>query len=315
MPPRMEPQVTVAVPVKDRRDRMLRCVDALLAQDHPSFEILVLDNCSTDGTPEACIERAKGSKVPLRVEVLPGSVGHIRNRAGDLAHGEILAFTDSDCLPSPGWLSAGVRPFEDPEVGLVQGTTLPEEHPPKMGWPATIQVTEWSGRFESCNILVRRDAFAASDGFDERIGHFWEDTAAGFALLRGGWKTAFEPEALVFHDVTYPGYVWHLKRAQKMQNLAPIVEAYPEIRRELLYYRVFLRERNARFFFFVLGLVLGMFWRPALLLAVPYVELRLDPYVNGHEREWKPLPQNLLYDGAILAGLLRGGIRNGRIVL
>src|SRR5689334_9060571 len=49
---RSSPEVTVAVPVKDRRVQMLRCIDALLAQDHPSFEILVLDNESTDGTPD-----------------------------------------------------------------------------------------------------------------------------------------------------------------------------------------------------------------------------------------------------------------------
>src|SRR5919197_4377844 len=46
------PEVTVAIPVKDRRERMLRCLDAVLAQDHPSYEVLVLDNGSTDGTAE-----------------------------------------------------------------------------------------------------------------------------------------------------------------------------------------------------------------------------------------------------------------------
>ena len=310
------PQVTIAVPVKDRRERMLRCLDALLAQDHPDYEVLILDNCSTDGTAEACRERAAGSEVPVRVEVLDGSVGHLRNRAAELGRGEFIAYTDSDCMPDPHWIAKGVRPFADPAVGMVQGMTLPEEDPPRMGWPAWIKVTEYSGRFESCNMLFRREAFAASNGFDERIGHFWEDTAAGFAMLRDGWTCAFEPEALVTHDVTYPGYVWHLKRAQKNQNLGPIVETYPEIRRELLYYRIFMRERNARFFFFLLGLALALRWRWAVLLAAPYVEVRLDPYVNApHEREWKPLPQALIYDGAVLLGLLRGAWRSGRLVL
>ena len=59
----MTPQVTVAVVVKDRRERMSRCLDALLAQDHDSFEILVCDNGSTDGTVAMVRERAAGASV------------------------------------------------------------------------------------------------------------------------------------------------------------------------------------------------------------------------------------------------------------
>ena len=58
----------MVVAVKDRRERMLRCLDALLAQDHPSYEILVADNGSSDGTPQACLQRAAQATVPVRVE-------------------------------------------------------------------------------------------------------------------------------------------------------------------------------------------------------------------------------------------------------
>ena len=65
---------------------MLRCLDALLQQDHPSFEVLVLDNGSSDGTPEACAERAATSDVPVRVEVLSGTVGafHLFELIGEI---------------------------------------------------------------------------------------------------------------------------------------------------------------------------------------------------------------------------------------
>src|SRR4051812_7054651 len=99
------PDVTVVVPVKDRRDSMLCCLDALLAQDHSSYEILVLDNDSTDGTAEACRARGATANVPLRVEVVRGRLGHVRNRGGALGGGRIIAFTDSDCVPAPDWLS------------------------------------------------------------------------------------------------------------------------------------------------------------------------------------------------------------------
>src|SRR4051794_4188389 len=170
------PSVTVVVPVLNRRERMVRCLEALLELDYPAFDVLVLDNQSSDGTAEACRELASHSEVPVRVESLPGSVGHLRNRAGELSDAEVLAFTDSDCMPASDWLREGVEPFTDPDVGVVQGRTLPEQGVEFVGWDATIEVTEYTGRFESCNLLVRREAFASSAGFEESVGHFWEDT-------------------------------------------------------------------------------------------------------------------------------------------
>jgi glycosyl transferase family 2 len=97
--------------------------------------------------------------VPVRTEVVPGTVGQVRNRAGELARGGILAFTDSDCLPAPEWLSEGVKPFADPTIGVVQGTTLPER-PIERGWPATIEVTEFAGpRLSACLIGTSLSSF------------------------------------------------------------------------------------------------------------------------------------------------------------
>jgi glycosyltransferase involved in cell wall biosynthesis len=307
--PASQIEVTVAVPVKDRRDQMLRCLDALLAQDHPSFEVLVLDNESSDGTPEACIEHASGSEIPVRVEVVPGTVGHVRNRAAELARGRFIAFTDSDCLPAPSWLSQGVAPFADERVGIVCGCTLPEEEIVK-SWPATIEVREFTKRFESCNLLFRIDAFRESAGFDEEVGHYWEDTAAGFAVLREGWQAAFAPEAIVYHDVTYPGFAWQLKRAQKNAHLGPVLRTYPELRRELLFGRLFLNQRNAEFVAFATGVALAPRSRWSLLLCLPYLRSR-----EFGRHPPKNFLMALLYDGSVVVGLLRASWRARRLVI
>lgn len=309
------PEVTVAVPVRDRRERMLRCLDALLAQDHPSFEILVLDNESTDGTGEACAERGRDAGVPVRVERLAGSLGAIRNRAGSLARGEFLAFTDSDCLPSPGWLTAAVAALRrEPGAGVVQGRTLPEVEPDE-GWPATIHVESLSGRFESCNLVFRRDAFVASAGFDEEVGHFWEDTAAGFALLRTGWRAVYAPDALVHHDVTYPGFWWHVRRMQRNANLGPVVRRYPEIRREVLFWRVFLAPRDARFLALLLALALAPRSRLALVLALPYLVTRLQAGDGRLPAGPRAQAQDVVYDAARLLAMLRGSVRGRTLLL
>src|SRR5262249_30890472 len=163
----------------------------------PSYDVLVLDNCSADGTADACRERSRGARIPVRVETVPGPVGRLRNRAAELATGEIVAFTDSDCLPTPGWLGEAVAWFEDDvRVGVVQGPTMPEPGVERRAWHATQELPAWTGRFECCNLLVRRSALLESDGFDEEI-FFGEDVAGGLAVLRRGWRAGFAPGALV----------------------------------------------------------------------------------------------------------------------
>lgn len=303
--------MTVAVPVKDRRERMLRCLDALLALDHPSFEVLVLDNGSTDGTAEACRERAARSAVPVRVEVVHGTVGAVRNHGARLGRGALIAYTDSDCMPERDWLREGVAPFADPAVGIVCGRTVPE-HPPREGWYATIEVDRPTGCFESCNVFYRREPFAATEGFDEAIGHFWEDTAAGRAMLRRGWRCAWAPRAVVRHDVTYPGFAWHLRRVQRHANAARVVRRYPELRRELLWGRYFLRPYNAKVDAAVAGLALAALTRRAvpLAMALPYLHHR-----RGALASPTSLAQGALYDAALLVGLLRGSLRHRSLVL
>jgi cellulose synthase/poly-beta-1,6-N-acetylglucosamine synthase-like glycosyltransferase len=306
--------VTIAVPVKDRRERMLRCLDSLLRIDYPCYEVLVLDNESSDGTAEACRERGPAARVPLRVEVLAGSVGELRNRAPELARGSIMAFTDSDCVVDSGWLRAGVSALlRAPDVGLVTGRTEAAE-PTNGGWPATLEVHGRSGRFESCNVFFRTEPFRASEGFDEVVGHFWEDTAAGFAMRRAGWKDAYEPAAIVYHDVTYPGFLWHLRRAQRQANLAHVVRRYPEMRRDVLWARVFLRPRDAKLLALVAAGSLAR--RQPLLaaaLAAPYLHER-GPH-SPHPQQLVEFAQRMIYDAATVLGCARGSVRHRTITL
>ena len=300
------PEVTVAVPVKDRRERMLECLAAILAQDHPSFEVIVLDNVSSDGTAEACRELAARAPVSVRVEVVPGTLGAVRNRARDLARGRVIAYTDSDCSPAPDWLSAGVRALDaDPGLGFVCGATLPPARPVR-NWARLVEVREASWRFESCNVLFRADAFRDSAGFDDVVGDGWEDTAAGFDLLRRGWRAGFAADAVVFHDVTYPGFWWHVRREQRQANVAHIVRRYPEVRRRLLFARIFHSRRSAFFLLAAAGLATGGWAR---LLAAPYAATLLRR-VLPHR-----MAQLVIFDAAIHVAMVRGAIRYRSLVL
>ena len=304
------PEVTIAVPVKDRRERMLQCLEALLEQRHPSFEILVLDNGSTDGTADACRELAKHAAVPVRVEHVPGPLGHVRNRAAAVARGTVIAFVDSDCTPDDGWLAAGTRALAaDERLGFVCGATLPAEKPTR-AWARIVEVRTFSWRFESCNMFVRREAFGPEGAFDDVVGDGWEDTAAGFEMLRRGWRTAFAADAVVRHDVTYPGFWWHLRREQRQANLGRVVRRYPELRRHLLFAGVFPSARAAAWFVAAAGLIAHAARLPgARLLLLPYV-----PFVARRVLPWR-MVQIILFDGALNVAFIRGAIRHRSLLL
>lgn len=306
------PSVTVVVPVYNRRAQMMRCLDALLAQDYPSFEVLVMDNGSTDGTLEACRERAVDADVPIRVEVMSEAQGHRRNAGARLARGEIVAYTDSDCMPSARWLRSAVAPFADASVGIVTGTTLPEHPPPYGNWYASQEITDQTWRFETCNALFRREALLASDGFDSSLIQ-WEDTAAGWSVMRAGWRAVFASDAVVYHDVTYPGFRWHVRRARSYGQGAAVVRRYPELRRRVLWAGLFQAPRNALVAVAALGLLLAV-WRPrALALAAPYLWWRRPRgLARGHLRGSAQL---VTLDMAQLEGMVRGSIKSRTLML
>lgn len=294
--------VSVCVVVKDRRDPMLRCLDAVLAQTPPPDEVVVVDNGSTDGTYEALLARA-AAEPRLVVTTDHGTLGAARNTAARTAAGTLVAFTDSDCRPRPGWLAAGRRAMTD-GVGVVQGRTVPEVVPSRR-WSATQDIGAPTGLFEACNVLYRRTALLAAGGFDERVGFFGEDTAAGWAVQRAGWREAWAPEAVVEHAVTTPGFGWHLRRTRGYANWPALLARFPE-KRDMLWHRFFLRPRSAEADAALLGAVCAVLLRhPAPLLAAAPFCRRHRP--RGLSRlALLDAGSSAAYDLAISLALLRG---------
>ena len=307
------PSITVAIPVKDRRERMRRCLEAVLALDYPNYDVLVLDNQSSDGTAEECARLAAESLVDVRVEVLDGNHGSLRNAAARMSRSELIAYTDSDCLPDRNWLSEAAGHFvREPRLGILQGVTLPEPGAPDEGWPATIEVREWTGRYETCNLIVRREALLEGGGFHEGV-RTWEDTVGGLAVVRAGWKAAFEPSALVLHDVTFPGYTAHLRKVWRYGDAAAVVRQFPEIRRDLLWARFFLRDLDAKLLAALVGALLAPTNRRALALALPYAWHR-RPRHGLSPDALKGTAQMVVFDLAILGGMLHGSLKYRALV-
>jgi GT2 family glycosyltransferase len=224
------PSATVIVATRDGDAALGACLDSLLAQDYPDFDVLVVDSASVgDGPRQAVRERADRSPVPLRLvrSDRPGlAVAH--NRGLDEARGEIVAITDDDVLADPAWLERLAAGFETgDDVACVTGLILPVElESPSQIWldgywglgkgferrvfdgrpdPLRPLHPYTAGAFGSgANMAFRTEALRALGGFDPALGAGsaalgGDDLAAFFDVLAAGHRLVYEPAAIVRH--------------------------------------------------------------------------------------------------------------------
>ena len=186
-----DPLISVIVLTKDRPALLEQTLAALAAQSYAPREVIVADNGSGSAL-------STGEAGASRVIDVPGlSLGAARQAAVDLASGEVVAFTDDDCLPDRQWLCRVVRSFQvNPNWHGVQGRT--EAGPGPLGWH-TVEVSAPNSLFQTCNIAYRSEAVRRAGGFDTRFEAWFEDTALGARVLSHG-PIGWEHAALVVHQ-------------------------------------------------------------------------------------------------------------------
>jgi len=115
--------VSVIVPVRDRAEKIRETIDSILAQDHSNFELIIIDDGSSDKTPE--VLKSYGKKI--RVITNKKSVGPAaaRNRGIRAARGKIIFFTDSDCIVKKNWISIMLREYKNENIAGVGGFLQP----------------------------------------------------------------------------------------------------------------------------------------------------------------------------------------------
>lgn len=224
------PPASVVVATHERPDRLRRCLDSLLSQSYPEFEIVVVDNAPrSDATFRLLREAFAGERRVRYVREDEQGLGAAHNGGLAVARGDILAFTDDDVLADRHWLAEMVSPFvEDPAVAAVTGLILPAE----LETPAQLML-EAHGRFTKGFAPRRFDlaanrpgdrlfpfaagrlgsganmAFEAAHlrrlgGFDPALGtgtaaKGGDDLDAIYRTIASGRTLAYQPGAIVWH--------------------------------------------------------------------------------------------------------------------
>lgn len=199
--------VSVIIPARNAAEPLKACLESLQNQQdfelNQDYEVIVVDDGSTDNT---CVVAQK-YEVELISQENAGPAA-ARNAGARMARGQILAFTDADCIPAPDWLSQLTRPFQDAAVVGVKGAYQTRE----TGWIPRFVQLEYAYKYERMKKLpsidfidtysaaYRRDVFLENGGFDQAFPvPSVEDQEFSFRLHNKGYWMVFQPNAFVFH--------------------------------------------------------------------------------------------------------------------
>jgi glycosyltransferase involved in cell wall biosynthesis len=228
----MMPRVSVIVPAYNAAATIGSCIAALGAQamDPSLYEVIVVDDGSTDETVTLAEQAAAASRADVRLVSMQENRGPAaaRNEGVRAARGEILAFTDADCEAAPAWLVRGLGALDaEPALAAVEGRTDPKG---EVGTLTHQMRNDTGGLWMTCNMLYRRDALERAGGFDERFRvAFLEDSDLAFAVMEDGGRIAWVPDAIVDHLVLHEGRSRFGAEARKRVYNALLYRKHPDL--------------------------------------------------------------------------------------
>jgi glycosyltransferase involved in cell wall biosynthesis len=224
------PGISIVIPAHNEGKRIARCLEALRNQslDRGQYEVIVVDDGSEDDTVD--VAARQGARV---VRQPRKGAAAARNRGIDEARGEIILFTDADCIPEEHWAERLSTPLTQPDVqGAVGRINTRQDH-----WVACLTQVELNERYSRMGRQERIDfvgsgtcgfkrSLLCRNRFDESFG--WaEDLELSFRLANGGNRMIFVPDAVVEHD--HPeGLLAYMRRKFCYASYAPrIYRKYP----------------------------------------------------------------------------------------
>jgi mycofactocin system glycosyltransferase len=208
--PEFRPPVSVVVTVRNDRAHLEHCLDALAELDYPDYEVVIVDDGSTDGTGELVESRAATGHGLRLVRVgdpaVPIGIGASRNRGVDAARHDVIAFTDADCRPRADWLDdlvpclatadlvgGRIRPAGESAASAYEGVNSSLD----MGaYAARVDPTGTTPYLATANLVGQREVFEAVPFPDRNVA---EDVDVCWGALAAGYDVVYSPVGVVEH--------------------------------------------------------------------------------------------------------------------
>jgi cellulose synthase/poly-beta-1,6-N-acetylglucosamine synthase-like glycosyltransferase len=225
------PRISIVIPARNSKETIGKCLDSLADLDRDDFEAIIIDDGSTDEPAEICeswaratekkensedLSATRSSRQFLRLKMIrvgQGGPSRARNRGIEAAAGELVAFTDADCIVDRHWLTELEKGFTGPDIAGVGGDQKSPDDETRIGRliqeffktigfmtgyiKTGIRMKETEHN-PSCNSMYRKTILEEVGGFDETL---WpsEDVELDLKITRRGYKLIFNPEAVVAH--------------------------------------------------------------------------------------------------------------------
>src|SRR5881296_1121165 len=197
------PRISVVVCTCNGERTIRQCLEGLVRLNYPNFEVIVVDDGSTDGT--AAIAREYGFQV---FSTENRGLSAARNLGLEAATGDIVAYIDDDAYPDPDWLRYLAFTFLTTDYVGVGGPNIP---PADTGFVAQCVANSPGGpihvllsdreaeHIPGCNMAFRKSCLTAIGGFDTQFRVAGDDVDVCWRLQEHGWKLGFHAAAVVWH--------------------------------------------------------------------------------------------------------------------
>ena len=198
------PRVSVVVCAYNAERTMEACLASLEVLNYPNYEVVVVN----DGSQDRTLQIAESFPYCRIISQENKGLSVARNVGAAAADGEIVAYTDSDCVADPDWLTYLVARMEEGGLAACGGPNFP---PPENALvPAAVAVSpggpthvlisdEVAEHIAGCNMAFRRDALLALGGFDPRYRAAGDDVDICWRFQDAGHTIGFSPSAIVWH--------------------------------------------------------------------------------------------------------------------
>ena len=228
-------KISVVIPTYQRPHLLLRCVESLLSQSFPSvsYELIIVsdgpDNATGDALSDVPMKKFPG----VQYYSLPAKAGPAaaRNLGWLLAQGELVVFTDDDCIPSRDWLAAMWNAFESEnkdEIAFSGRTIVPLKQEPTDYEKNISQLA--AAEFITANCACTKKALQKVRGFDERFRMAWrEDSDLQFKFILNDIPIVKVSDAVVTHPVRKAPWGVSIKEERKGMFNALLYKKYPSL--------------------------------------------------------------------------------------
>jgi len=202
-PERSWPPISVIVCSRNGASTIRDCLEALLRLDYPHYEVIVVDDGSTDSTAQIA------GNYPFRlISTENRGLGSARNTGLKAATGEIVAFIDDDAYPDEHWLTYLAIAFLNANHAGVGGPNIPPAGDGAIadcvaiapGGPVHVLISDREAEhIPGCNMAFRKSCLEAIGGFDTKFRAAGDDVDICWRLQQCGWTLGFSPGAVVWH--------------------------------------------------------------------------------------------------------------------